>query len=86
LLGLSYCYLEKPEEAISYLKQVIELNPAYEFTWYYLGLLYDIQEKVDESIACFKKALQINPKDERALAGLARVLKKKKEIKKIRLS
>ncbi len=61
-LGFTLRYAGKPEEAISYFKKAIRLNP-FPPSWYVasLGGAYSILGRYEEAIAEFKKGLQLAP-------------------------
>ena len=67
-------------EAISALKQAIQVDPNYAMAYFILGIILKNSNLLDESVKAFTKAIEINPKDSRfyeflgfALADLDRL-------------
>lgn len=52
---------DNPGEAMDLFKEVIELDPTHDASWYELGLLYYKQRDIKNSIAHIARAYELNP-------------------------
>ena len=79
LLGLLNIQINKFENAISYLKKAVEINPC---AYFYggLGRAYLESDNFEEAIDCYKKSLDLNPDDFDAWFNLGLAYKKSKQI------
>ena len=64
-LGSSYNDLNRPHEAIRYLKEAMRLNPNNWMPHFNLGLSYHLLSRFQEAITSYKKSIQIKPEDSR---------------------
>lgn len=75
LFGLLKYQNKQFEEAISYIKKAVEINPS---AYFYdnLGSVYRDSEKLKDAIEAYKKALELTPNDFEILFNLAFTYKK----------
>ncbi|MEA5418075.1 tetratricopeptide repeat-containing serine protease family protein [Spirulina sp. CCNP1310] len=59
--GIALFNEKKYEEALSYFKQAVALDPNYALAWGHLGVSLGELEQYENSIASFDKAIAINP-------------------------
>lgn len=74
--GNSLWFLDRWNEAISFLERYTELAPADPAGWNNLGVALREKGEVTRSIECYKKALQINPGLEEALNNMGTAMNK----------
>jgi adenylate cyclase len=62
ILGVTLCYADRPDEALSRIKQAFRLNPISPY-WYFveLGRCYRTKGQYEEALTEYKKALRLNP-------------------------
>jgi len=61
MLGYSYYYLGKEQEAVSALVKSAEMNPTFFWPYYNLGVVYFHQGRYQEATDAFAKALKTDP-------------------------
>jgi tetratricopeptide (TPR) repeat protein len=69
-LGQNFRGQGKYEEAETYFKKVIEVNPKNESAYIRLGWCFREQGKYEEAETYFKRAIEINPENDGAYSGL----------------
>lgn len=62
-LGLVYKKMNKADQAETYYKYALKIDPKYSNAWINLGSLYGSQEKITESIYAYKQARKCNLND-----------------------
>ena len=65
-IGMSYYYLNKPDEAVNYIKKGIENGYKTAALYHIIGLALQKQEKYNDAIASFNECLTIDPSFEGA--------------------
>ncbi len=60
-LGLAYRAIDKNEEAIASLKEVIKIDADDAGAYHSLGVIYTAMDKKDEAISSYEKAIDIDP-------------------------
>ncbi len=63
--------MDKIDEAIENLKNLIEKEPNNAMLYSFLGMMYDTKGEEDKAMEEYKKALEINPNDKSSLINLA---------------
>ena len=69
-------------DAFKKYKQLIELNPNFAWSYYYLGEILAAQNKWQEPVTQYQEAVNINPKSATFCYGLAKVLIEQVELDK----
>ncbi len=55
-------FSHKPDSALVFLKNAINLQPELQPAWVNMAMAYQKKNKIDSAIICYQKVLQINPK------------------------
>ncbi|MFQ5709951.1 MAG: tetratricopeptide repeat protein [bacterium] len=72
-LGLTYKNLNKTDEAIALIKDVLDKEPTYAFGLYYLGEIYSSSGKKEEAVANWQKIVHTYPGTEIANMAQKRI-------------
>lgn len=72
--ALDYVLLNDYKDAIRWMKQAVQFNPANEQAWYGLGRCYYSQSAFKDAQQAFARALALNPRDTKAEVNLALTL------------
>jgi tetratricopeptide (TPR) repeat protein len=62
------------DEAISYLRRAVEINPLHADAYHNLAVAYGLQQKSDEAIAAAQTAVRLKPDSAVAQQQLQRLL------------
>lgn len=73
LLAESAARSNRPDEALSVLKQQLTSAPLEDSLWNGLGNVYAASGNAREAVRCYKKALELNPKNNEAGINLLRI-------------
>lgn len=80
--GIAASKKENLEEAISYYKKAVTVDPEFAFAYDNMGISYRKLNKFDEAIEAYEKSLKIDPNGSMPLQNIAVAYTYKKEYKK----
>lgn len=78
MAGAVLLRLDRPKEAVKYLKTATELEPTHSNHWLNLGVAYRRSKNNEAAIATYRRALKVIPNDPRLLNNLGVALRKER--------
>jgi hypothetical protein len=73
-IGKAHLFLNRPDEAVPYLRRAIELRPGEDEPHYFLGLLFRMTGRLPEARAEFQYTIRANPDHSKAHGNLGLIL------------
>lgn len=73
-LGTVYLFMtDKPDSAVYFLKQAVDLDPDLQPAWVNLGMAYRKMKEYEKAKSCYEHLLKVNPNNLKAIFALADV-------------